>query len=88
MPTISFANPKGGIGKTTAALLRASELAEAKAGVTIIDADPEKWNSQWAKLPGKPDSTMLTSRPAVRSFIGAAAASTSITFRLCRKRTF
>lgn len=56
MPIISFANPKGGAGKTTSALLLAGELASRGARVAIIDADPEKWISQWGKLPGKPDS--------------------------------
>jgi chromosome partitioning protein len=59
MPTISFANPKGGAGKTTSALLLASELASRGAKVAIIDADPEKWISQWGKLPGKPDNLMI-----------------------------
>lgn len=54
MPIIAFANPKGGAGKTTAALLLASELASRNAEVIIIDADPERWISQWAALPGKP----------------------------------
>ena len=54
MPTIAFANPKGGAGKTTAALLLASELAARGAQVTIIDADPERWISQWGALDGKP----------------------------------
>lgn len=56
MPTISFANPKGGAGKTTSALLLASELATRGAQIVVIDADPEKWISQWGKLPGKPDN--------------------------------
>lgn len=59
MPIISFANPKGGAGKTTSALLLASELASRGAEVAIIDADPEKWISQWAKLPGKPDNMTI-----------------------------
>lgn len=59
MPTISFANPKGGAGKTTSALLLASELASRGAQITIIDADPEKWISQWGKLPGKPDNLTI-----------------------------
>lgn len=59
MPTIAFANPKGGAGKTTAALLLASELAEKGAKVTIIDADPEKWISQWGALAGKPDNIAI-----------------------------
>lgn len=54
MPVISFANPKGGAGKTTSALLLATELAARGAQVAIVDADPEKWISQWAALPGKP----------------------------------
>ena len=54
MPVIAFANPKGGAGKTTSALLLASELSARGARVTIIDADPEKWISQWGALPGKP----------------------------------
>lgn len=53
MPVISFANPKGGAGKTTTALLLATELAAKGARVAIIDADPEKWISQWSTLPGK-----------------------------------
>ena len=54
MPVIAFANPKGGAGKTTSALLLATELAEKGASVTLLDADPEKWISQWASLPGRP----------------------------------
>jgi chromosome partitioning protein len=59
MPVIAFANPKGGAGKTTAALLLATELAAKGAAVTIIDADPEQWISQWAKLPGKPENIAI-----------------------------
>lgn len=59
MPVISFANPKGGAGKTTSALLLAGELAAKGARVAIIDADPERWISQWAKLPGKPDNVEI-----------------------------
>ena len=56
MPVIAFANPKGGAGKTTAALLLASELGSRNARVCIIDADPEHWITQWAQLPGKPEN--------------------------------
>jgi len=56
MPVITFANPKGGAGKTTAALLFASELGSRGARVAIIDADPERWISQWGRLPGRPDN--------------------------------
>ena len=61
MPIISFANPKGGAGKTTSALLLASELASKGAQVAIIDADPEKWISGWGNLPGKPDNVIIYS---------------------------
>jgi chromosome partitioning protein len=59
MPVISFANPKGGAGKTTSALLLAGELVSRGAHVAIIDADPEKWISQWGTLPGKPDNLSI-----------------------------
>lgn len=61
MPTIAFANPKGGAGKTTAALLLASELASKGAKVTIIDADPERWISQWGALERRPDDIRIVS---------------------------
>ena len=61
MPVIAFANPKGGAGKTTSALLLASQLASRGATVTILDADPEKWISQWGALPGRPANVMIIS---------------------------
>jgi chromosome partitioning protein len=56
MPTIVFASPKGGAGKSTAAVLLATELALKGAGVTVIDADPNKPVSYWAKRAGCPDN--------------------------------
>jgi len=56
MPTVVFASPKGGAGKSTSAMLLASELAERGATVTVIDADPNKPLSKWAARPGKPDT--------------------------------
>jgi chromosome partitioning protein len=61
MPVISFANPKGGAGKTTTALLLATELASHGAAVTVIDADPERWISQWGALSGKPENISIIS---------------------------
>jgi chromosome partitioning protein len=56
MPVVAFASPKGGVGKTTAAVLLASEFADKGAGVTIIDADPRRRIQRWADkaaIPGK-----------------------------------
>lgn len=61
MPVISFANPKGGAGKTTSALLLASELAARGGAITVIDADPERWISQWGALPGAPEGIHIIS---------------------------
>jgi chromosome partitioning protein len=54
MPTISFASSKGGAGKSTSAVLLATELAMRGASVTIIDADPNQPVIRWSKKPGKP----------------------------------
>ncbi|BAU94226.1 MULTISPECIES: ParA family protein [Methylorubrum] len=75
MPVIAFANPKGGAGKTTTALLLATELAAKGAAVTVIDADPERWISQWAKLPGKPDNVRIVADVTEESVVDAIEAS-------------
>lgn len=56
MPTIVFASPKGGAGKSTSAVILATELAGQGAAVAIVDADPNKPVSRWANRPGKPAS--------------------------------
>lgn len=48
MPTIVFVSPKGGVGKTTAALLLATEIARS-AQVTAIDADPNHPIEAWGR---------------------------------------
>lgn len=52
MPVLSFANAKGGAGKTTAALLVATDLMDQGYSVSIVDADPQRWISQWAAMSG------------------------------------
>jgi chromosome partitioning protein len=47
MAVITFANTKGGAGKTTAVLLLASELAMRGLKVCVIDTDPQRWISKW-----------------------------------------
>src|SRR3954449_1286356 len=53
MPTLTFASSKGGCGKSTAAVLLASALAE-RSAVTLIDADPNQPVMYWSKRPGFP----------------------------------
>lgn len=48
MPTIVFVSPKGGAGKTTSALVLASQLARS-VPVTVIDADPNHPIATWSK---------------------------------------
>src|SRR3984885_1033573 len=54
MPVIVFASPKGGAGKSTSAVVLATQLAIKGATVTAIDADPNRPLSQWAQMPGCP----------------------------------
>jgi chromosome partitioning protein len=61
MPTIVFASPKGGAGKSTSAILLASELALKGAAVTVIDADPNRPLSHWAKRLGRPENLTVVS---------------------------
>lgn len=55
MPTIVFVSPKGGAGKTTSALILASQLARVT-NVTVIDADPNHPIDTWATGPNKPSN--------------------------------
>jgi len=61
MPVIVFSSPKGGCGKTTAATLLATELAQKGASVTVIDADPNRNVADWSKLPGAPEGLTVIS---------------------------
>jgi chromosome partitioning protein len=61
MPTIVFASPKGGAGKSTSAVVLASELARTGADVVVIDADPNRPVSKWGRLQGKPANLAVIS---------------------------
>lgn len=74
MPVIVFANPKGGAGKTTSALLLATELAVQGARVAVIDADPERWISQWGALPGRPGNLTIRGDATEDSILDAVEA--------------
>lgn len=68
MPVISFANSKGGSGKTTSALVLACELAHSKP-VTIIDADPRHPVTTWAKLPNKPEQLTVVTNQSEKTIL-------------------
>jgi ATPases involved in chromosome partitioning len=70
MPVISFANAKGGAGKTTAALLLATELAHQGYRVAILDADPQRWISQWFELSGPQHNIEVISEVSLASLQG------------------
>lgn len=53
MPTIVFCSPKGGVGKTTSALLLANQLSSAY-DVTVVDADPNQPIKTWAAAGNSP----------------------------------
>ena len=61
MPTVVIASPKGGAGKSTAAVLLGTELAHAGAAVTLLDCDPNRSLSLWAgRGPVPPRITVLS----------------------------
>lgn len=66
MPNIAFVSPKGGAGKTTAALLLALGLAERGWRVAMIDSDPNKPLMHWAGLPGRPASISVHPAPTAQ----------------------
>jgi chromosome partitioning protein len=79
MPTIVFASPKCGVGKSTAALLLATELATHGGSVTMIDADPNRPLTQWAKLPGKPDKLTVLATTTEDSIIDTIETAATLT---------
>lgn len=60
MPTIVFASPKGGAGKTTSSLLLGLQLSKLY-GVTMIDADPNHPITRWATGGNKPGNMEIVS---------------------------
>ena len=60
MPVISFISPKGGVGKTTATTLLATQLAR-KTDIIVIDADPNRPLAAWSQLKGCPRNITIIS---------------------------
>src|SRR5215471_4192638 len=72
MRNIAFISPKGGVGKTTAALLLALGLAERGQRVAIIDSDPNKPLMRWAALPDRPPLISVHPAPTATDVQDAA----------------
>lgn len=73
MPNIAFISPKGGAGKTTAALLLALGLADRGARVALIDSDLNKPLLRWGELPGRPEAISVHAAPTVQDIRDAAS---------------
>lgn len=69
MPVIVFASSKGGAGKTTAAIVLASELARHNTSITLIDADPNQHSAKWALKEGCPSNIALIEKSSEETII-------------------
>jgi chromosome partitioning protein len=66
LPAVAFVSPKGGAGKTTAALLLALGLSARGHRVAIIDSDPNKPLVRWASLPDCPRTISVHPAPTAQ----------------------
>ena len=66
MRVVAFISPKGGAGKTTAALTLALGLLDRGQRVAMIDSDPNKPLIQWIKLPGCPENLSVHPAPTLQ----------------------
>lgn len=76
MAVIALASPKGGAGKSTAATILATELAQRGAAVTLIDADPNKNVVDWSRLGDTPPSLKVVGDISEETIIDAIEAGT------------
>ena len=70
MAVISIANAKGGSGKTTAAVLLASELAQRGMRTGLLDCDDLKLAALWARAARLGDSLTLVENIAASNLAG------------------
>ncbi|NIF44688.1 ParA family protein [Burkholderia sp. Tr-862] len=78
MPVIVFVSPKGGVGKTTSALVLADQLARST-DVSVIDADPNKPIAMWANGGAKPERMTIISDADEENIIDKIEAAASQT---------
>ncbi|HEY1310826.1 MAG TPA: ParA family protein [Pseudolabrys sp.] len=78
MPVISFASPKGGVGKTTAAVILAGELVAAGRRVCLIDADPNRPVVRWAALQPLPPGLSIVADESAETIIDTIEAARAV----------
>ncbi|MBO9177041.1 ParA family protein [Rhizobium sp. 16-488-2a] len=69
MPVISLVSSKGGVGKTTSAVVLASEFAAAGRKVVLIDADPNKPLEAWSRLRPLPETLRVVMDDSAETII-------------------
>jgi chromosome partitioning protein len=70
MAVISVANAKGGSGKTTSAVLLATELVQRGARTALLDCDELKLAASWARAAGLGEGLTLLDTIAVSNLAG------------------
>ena len=69
MPVISLVSSKGGVGKTTSAVVLAGELIASARSVIMIDADPNRPLVAWAALQPLPDGLSIVADESAETII-------------------
>jgi len=69
MPVISFVSSKGGVGKTTSAVVLAGELVASGRSVIMIDADPNHPLVSWAGLQPLPTELSVVADQSAETII-------------------
>ena len=71
MPTVVILSPKGGAGKSTAAVLLGTEMAHAGVPVTMMDCDPNRSLTWWSTQGALPDRMSILSDVTEASVVKA-----------------
>ena len=69
MPVISFVSSKGGVGKTTGAVVLAGELVASGRSVIMIDADPNQPLISWSGLQSLPPRLSVVADQSAETII-------------------